>query len=92
MSSINGESIIVLVTRDGRFQDQRSLTLRTGVAVFRAIPPGGYTIIARHPDLTPTEARYDAELTEKTILGIRFTYNEPERQLSTIEAEVSYLP
>lgn len=92
MPSINGEPIIILVTRDGQFQDQRSLTLRTGVAVFRDIPEGSYTIIARHPDLTPTEARHDAVLTEKTILGIRFTYNEPERQLSTIETEVSDLP
>jgi hypothetical protein len=31
-------------------------------------------------------------LSEKTIFGVRFNYNEPERQLSTIETEVNELP
>jgi hypothetical protein len=46
-----------------------------------------------HPTkMSPIEARYDAELTDKMILGIRFIYNEVDRQLSTIETEISDLP
>ncbi|MBW4518126.1 MAG: hypothetical protein KME16_00120 [Scytolyngbya sp. HA4215-MV1] len=92
MSSIHGELIVILLTHDGRFQAQRPVTLQTAAAVFQEIPPGRYTIIARHPDLSPTEARCDAVLSEKTIFGVRFNYNEPERQLSTIETEVNELP
>lgn len=92
MSSINGELIVVLVTRNGWFQSQRPVTLQTAVAVFREIPTGNYSIIVRHPDLMPTEARYDVELFEKTLFGIRFIYNEPERRLLSIETEVNELP
>jgi hypothetical protein len=92
MSSINGELIVVLVTRDGLFQSQRPVTLQTAVAIFRKLPAGSYSILVRHPDLVPTEARYDGELSEKTLLGIRFNYNEPERQLLSIETEVNELP
>jgi hypothetical protein len=92
MSSVNGELMIVLITRDGQFQSQRPVTLQTAVAVFRQIPAGSYSIIVRHPDLMPTEARYDVTLSDKSLFGIRFTYNEPERQLLRIETEVNELP
>jgi hypothetical protein len=92
MSSVNGELIIVLITADGRFQVERPVTLRTAVAVFREIPAGNYSIIVRHPDLVPTEARYDTTLAEKTLFGIRFTYNEHDYQLLSLETEVNELP
>jgi hypothetical protein len=92
MASINGELIIVLITCEGQFLAQRPVTVQTAVAVFRNISAGNYSIIVRHPDLMPTESRYDLELSDKTLFGIRFNYNEPERQLLTIETEVNELP
>jgi hypothetical protein len=92
LSSVEGELMVVLVTRDGLFQDQRPVTLRTAVAIFSKILEGSYTIIVRHSRMSPIEARYDAELTRRTILGLRFIYNEVDRQLSSIESEVSDLP
>jgi hypothetical protein len=59
MSSVNGAFIIVLVSSDNIFQSQQSVTLQTAMAAFQDLPDGDYTVIARHPDLTPTEARYD---------------------------------
>ncbi|GAB4325499.1 MAG: hypothetical protein OHK0047_10410 [Leptolyngbyaceae cyanobacterium] len=91
MSSVNGELIVILVIRDGLFQAQRQVMLRSGTAIFQNLPAGLYTIIARHPDLTPTEARCDVNLSEGAIFGIRFTYNEVQRQLLTIETEESSL-
>ena len=62
------------------------------MASFLGVPAGDYTIVARHPDLTPTEARYDVGLGEKAIFGIRFVYNEPQRQLLRIATEMRFLP
>jgi hypothetical protein len=39
------------------FQSQRPVMLRSGTAIFQDLPAGAYTVIARHPDLNPTEAR-----------------------------------
>jgi hypothetical protein len=83
MSSINGEPLVVLITRDGLFQDQQSVAFRTAVAIFQELPAGRYTVIARHPNTMPTEARHDVELSEKTIFGIRFIYNELPRRKRT---------
>lgn len=92
MSSILGELIIVLVASDRGFQAEQPVNFRIATAVFQNLPQGTYSIIARHPALTPTEARYNVTLDEKSLLGIRFTYNEPERRLFSIETELTYLP
>jgi hypothetical protein len=92
MPSVNGELVVILVIRNGFFQAQRPLMFRSGTAIFQNLPSGAYTMIARHSDLNPTEARYDINLSDKTILGIRFTFNELECRLLTIETEVSSLP
>jgi hypothetical protein len=92
LPSVDGELLVVLIARDNQFRSQRPVTLRTAVAVFSDLPPGFYTVLVRHSNMTPTEARYDAELTEKTLLGLRFIYNEVERRLSTIESEINSLP
>ena len=92
MPSINGAFVVVLVTCDQRIQAQRAVSLRTATAVFQDLLAGAYVVIARHPELTPTEARCDVELSENEVFGIRFIYNELERQLLRIETEVSYLP
>ncbi len=55
MSSINGALMVVLVTHDGRFLSQQPVLLRTAMASFLGVPAGDYTIVARHPDLTPTD-------------------------------------
>ncbi|MBW4583099.1 MAG: hypothetical protein KME42_26320 [Tildeniella nuda ZEHNDER 1965/U140] len=62
MSSVDGDLIVVLVTNDGRFQAQQSVTVRQATAFFRNLEAGDYTIIARHTSLMPTEARYDVGL------------------------------
>ncbi len=90
MSSVNGEFIVVLVSSDNRFQNQQSVTLQTAMAAFQDLPNGDYTIIARHPNLTPTEARYDVRVAVNAILGIRFVYNEVQYRLLRIETEMRY--
>ncbi|UBF26468.1 hypothetical protein K9N68_00150 [Kovacikia minuta CCNUW1] len=90
MSSINGELIVVLVARDGFFQTQQPVQLRTAMALFLNIPARDYTIVARHPDLTPTEARYDIGLAETAVFGIRFIYNEPDRRLLRIDTQMRF--
>ena len=92
LSSVNGTAVLVLVVRAGQTVYQKPVTLRAGMAQFSSLPGGTYTVIARHPDLTPTEARYDHVLIDKTILGVKFVYNEPQRQLTVIAVEVNQLP
>ncbi len=92
MSSINGTAIIVLLASSGQVVDQQGADLTTAMVAFRNLPAGTYTILSRHPDLQPTEARYDHVLTDKTILGVRFVYNEPQRLLVDIQVEVNELP
>ena len=92
MPSVNGEFVVVLVTRTGQFVDQLPASMRGAMANFQGLPAGQYTVIARHPDLAPTEARQDLDIAENVIVGLRFTYNEPERRLLNTEMEVSYLP
>ena len=90
MSSVNGELIVVLINQDGWFQAQQTVTIRQATAFFQNLPAGNYAIISRHPDLTPTESRYDVRLDEISILGIRFLYNEPERRLLRIETQMRF--
>lgn len=92
MSSINGELILVLIARDGLFEAQQPVDFRTATATFQDVPAGNYTIVARHPDLTPTETRYDVGVAENAILGVRYTYNETQRRLLLIETEMRFLP
>ncbi|UBF25519.1 hypothetical protein K9N68_28710 [Kovacikia minuta CCNUW1] len=92
MSSISGEIVTVLIIRNALFEEQCPVTLRGALATFQNLISGNYTIIARHPDLEPTEARQDVSLMDKAIFGIRFIYNEPQRRLVAIETEVNYLP
>jgi hypothetical protein len=91
MSSVNGEFVVVLVSSDNQFQSQQPVTLQTAMAVFQDLPSGDYAVIARHPDLTPTEARYNAKLSANALLGIRFVYNEPQSRLLRIDAEMRFL-
>lgn len=88
MSSIAGELVLVLVRRDGRFQAQKPVALQNAMALFLNLPAGSYTVIARHPDLNPTEARQDVELGDREVFGVRFVYNEARRQLLSIETEL----
>jgi hypothetical protein len=92
MSSINGQLIVVLISRDQVFQVQQPVMLRTATAIFRDLVAGNYSILVRHPDLTPTEVRYDTQLTANTIFGIRFFYNEPDRCWLSLETEERFLP
>ena len=88
MPSVDGELVIVLVTRDGRFQAQRPVALQNAMALFFNLPAGAYVVIARHSGLEPTEVRQDVDLGDRDIFGVRFVYNEPQRQLLRIETEL----
>lgn len=92
MPAISGEFVIVLVTRSGQFVDQLPASMLGGMALFRDLAGGQYTVIVRHSELNPTEARRDLEIPENAIVGLRFNYNEPERRLLGIDMEVDYLP
>ncbi len=82
---------MVLLTCDGFVQFQQPVTLREAVAMFFNLAAGDYTIIARHPDLNPTEVRQDVKLGEQAFYGVRFIYNEPQRRLLRIETEMRFL-
>ena len=92
MSSVNGTLVVVLLVQARQVVDQQAADLSAAMTIFRGVPAGDYTVLARHSDLTPTEARYDHVLTAKTVLGVRFVYNEPQCTLITIEAEANELP
>ena len=90
MSSVDGELIVVLVTKDGRFQAQQAVTIRQATAFFYNLQAGDYTIIARHSSLMPTEARYDVGLGVEAAFGIRFVYNEAQRRLLRIDTQMRF--
>jgi hypothetical protein len=87
MSSIEGNPVIVLLTSEGITIDQQPVMLRSAVAIFANLPPGFYTVIARHPLLSPTEARQDIVLQHQQMIGVKFIYAEPDRQLVRIELQ-----
>jgi hypothetical protein len=74
MPSVNGELVIILVTKDGLFQAQKPVAMQNAMALFFNLPAGAYTIIARHSGLKPTEVRQDADLSNRDIFGVRFVY------------------
>ena len=45
------------------------------------------TVIARHPLLSPTEARQDIVLKRHQMTGVKFIYSEPDRSLIWIELQ-----
>jgi hypothetical protein len=87
MSSVDGELVIVLLTSQGTLIDQQPAMLRSAVAIFANLPPGSYTVLARHPSLTPTEARQDVILQNQQMVGVKFIYSEPDRRLIHIEIQ-----
>lgn len=85
MSSVDGELIVVLLTSEGQVVDQQPVRLTVADAIFSNLPPGRYTVIARHPSLNPTEARQDITLSDNVMLGVRYFYTEASRQLLRTE-------
>jgi hypothetical protein len=85
MSSVDGELIIVLLASEGQVLAQQPVRLGTADAIFANLPAGRYTLLARHPSLSPTEARQDITLSENIMLGVKYFYSEAERQLLNIE-------
>lgn len=85
MSSVDGELIVVLLTSDGQLITQQPVRVTVADAIFANLPPGRYTVIARHPALSPTEARQDIVLSDCMMLGIKYIYAEAERQLLRTE-------
>jgi hypothetical protein len=70
---------------EGQVVDQQPVRMTVADVIFSRLPPGRYTVIARHPSLNPTEARQDVLLPEKLMLGVKYFYVEGERQLLRIE-------
>jgi hypothetical protein len=91
MSSVGGELLVVMLTRDGIADRQTQASLRVAAALFPNLVSGEYSILVRHPSLVPTEARCDVTLLEQSVLGVRFVYDEPRRQLLKIEMETRSL-
>lgn len=91
MSSVEGELLVVMLTTEGIVYRQTTASLRVAAAFFRDIPRGQYAILVRHPALNPTEARYDVNLPDRAVFGVRFVYDEPNRQLLRIETEMRSL-
>lgn len=91
MSSIEGESLIVLLAIEEIVYRQASISLRVAAAFFLNLPRGLYSVIVRHPVLNPAEARQEVDLPEHAAFGVRFIYDEPIRQLLGIETEMRLL-
>ncbi|MBW4582825.1 MAG: hypothetical protein KME42_24930 [Tildeniella nuda ZEHNDER 1965/U140] len=91
MPSVEGELLVVMLTTEGIVYRQTTASLRVAAAFFRNIPGGQYSILVRHSVLNPTEARYDVNLPERAIFGVRFVYDEPSHQLLKIESETRFL-
>ncbi|MGA7934153.1 MAG: hypothetical protein WCA35_11445 [Kovacikia sp.] len=87
ISSVDGELVIVLLASGGIVLDQQPVMLRSAIAIFANLPPGKYTVLARHPSLSPTEARQDVLLQNNVMLGVKFIYSELERQLIKVEVQ-----
>jgi hypothetical protein len=85
MSSVDGALVVVLLASEGQVVDQQPVRMTVADVIFSRLPPGRYTVIARHPSLNPTEARQDVLLPEKLMLGVKYFYVEGERQLLRIE-------
>lgn len=91
MASVDGELVTVLLTADGRVVDQQPVRFTVADAIFLDLPPGNYTVIARHPSLSPIEARQDVNLPANAMLGVKYFYTEAERQLLRIELDLRNL-
>lgn len=88
MASVDGELVTVLLSSDGRVVDQQPVRFTIADAVFLDLPSGSYTVIVRHPSLSPTEARQDVNLPANAMLGVKYFYTEAERQLLRIELDL----
>jgi len=64
--------VLVLLTSEGAFVDQQLVMLRAAAAIFANLFSGCYTVIARHPSLSPTEAAQDILLERNTMIGVKF--------------------
>ncbi len=91
MASIDGELATVLITANGRVQFQQPVRFTVADAIFLDLLPGKYTVIVRHPSLNPTEARQDISLPEKFMAGVKYFYDEAERQLLRVELDMRSL-
>jgi hypothetical protein len=91
MSSVDGELLVVMLTVEGIVYRQTNASLRVAAALFKNVTAGNYSILVRHPSLDPTESRCDVFLPEQSIFGLRFVYDELNRQLIRIETEVRSL-
>ncbi len=87
MASVDGELVTILLASGGRVVDQQAVRLAVADAIFLDLPPGSYTVIARHPSLNPVEVRQNVLLPDKVMLGVKYFYIEAERQLLRIELD-----
>ena len=85
MNSIDGESVIAIVKKDGLIYDEQPVSLRFADAQFYNFPLGKCTVVAKHSALNPAEAEQEVELSNREILEVRYIYLESERQLLRVE-------
>jgi hypothetical protein len=91
MASIDGELVSVLLTSEGKVLSQQPVRFTVADAIFLDLRPGSYTVIVRHPSLTPTEARQDILLPDQFMAGVKYFYDEAERQVLRIEIDMRSL-
>ncbi len=91
MASVDGELVTILLISSRGIVDQQPVRFTVADAIFLDLPPGSYTVIARHPSLNPTEARQEVTLPDSIMLGVKYFYTEAERQLLRIELDARNL-
>ncbi|KAM3097209.1 hypothetical protein ACKFKG_08905 [Phormidesmis sp. 146-35] len=86
MSSIEGELLTVFLLQDEILLHIQPVDLFLAEVLFFNLPIGRYQVMARHPLVNPTQAQQPVQIEPQTaVIGVRFIYSEPERQLLRVE-------
>lgn len=88
MSSIEGERFTVLVLQNQLPLLAQPVDVFLAEALFFNLPPGIYEILVVHSQVNPPQTQQRIQLDAQTaVMGLRFIYSEPERQLLRVEVQ-----
>lgn len=86
MSSIEGELLTILLLQDGVLLHTQLVDLFLAEVLFFNLPVGRYQVVAVHPSVNPAQVQQTVQIVPQTaVMGVRFIYSEPERQLLRVE-------
>ncbi|MCY7274546.1 MAG: hypothetical protein LH702_12630 [Phormidesmis sp. CAN_BIN44] len=87
MSSVEGELLTIALLQDEILLHTQPADLFLAEVLFFNLPVGRYQVMAVHEAVNPAQAQQTVQINSQTVvIGVRFIYSEPERQL--LRAEV----